>query len=249
MGIIGELDGDVVAIGNEPLMQKYDVDLISLQEEIQRAAAKGVTISFVSKGQKLLGWIEVSAALRPSTKTALKHAKRNNLEVIMLTGDRIEAAEQIAKECGIEQVVANVKPDEKAGFIESLKEQGKHVAMIGDGINDAAALAVADVGIAMGAGSDVALESADIVLLRNDLMDAMSALELGRVTVNKIRTNLWWAFIYNIVGIPLAMGLLLPWTGWLLPPAFAAAAMSLSSISVVANSLTLKWWRPKQIEA
>lgn len=249
MGIIGELDGDVVAIGNEPLMQKYDVDLISLQEEIQRAAAKGVTISFVSKGQKLLGWIEVSDALRPTTKTALKHAKRNNLEVIMLTGDRIEAAEQIAKECGIEQVVANVKPDEKAGFIESLKQQGKHVAMIGDGINDAAALAVADVGIAMGAGSDVALESADIVLLRNDLMDAMSALELGRVTVNKIRTNLWWAFIYNIVGIPLAMGLLLPWTGWLLPPAFAAAAMSLSSISVVANSLTLKWWRPKQIEA
>ena len=249
MGITGELDDHVVAIGNEPLMEKYDVDLSTHQEEIQRAAAKGVTISFVSKGQQLLGWIEVSDALRPSTKSALKHAKRNNLEVIMLTGDRVEAAEQIAKECGIEHVVANVRPDEKAVFITSLREQGKHVAMVGDGINDAAALATADVGIAMGAGSDIALESADIVLLRNDLMDAMSALELGRVTVSKIRTNLWWAFIYNIVGIPLAMGLLLPWTGWLLPPAFAAAAMSLSSISVVANSLTLKWWRPKQSEA
>mgnify|MGYP001187920154 CR=1 FL=1 len=249
MGIIGELDDNIVAVGNEPLMEKYGVDLAPHLEEIQRAAAKGVTISFVSKGQELLGWIEVSDALRPSTKSALKHARRNNLEVIMLTGDRVEAAEQIAKECGIEHVVANVRPDEKAVFISSLKEQGKHVAMIGDGINDAAALATADVGIAMGAGSDIALESADIVLLRNDLMDAMSALELGRVTVKKIRTNLWWAFIYNIIGIPLAMGLLLPWTGWLLPPAFAAAAMSLSSISVVANSLTLKWWRPKQIEA
>ena len=249
MGIIGELDDTVVAIGNEPLMEKYNVDFSSHIENIQRAAAKGVTISFVSKGQQLLGWIEVSDALRPTTKSALKHARRNNLEVIMLTGDRIEAAEQIAKECGIQEVVANVRPDEKAAFIASLKEQGKHVAMIGDGINDAAALAIADVGIAMGGGSDIALESADIVLLRNDLMDAMSALELGRVTVKKIRTNLWWAFIYNIIGIPLAMGLLLPWTGWLLPPAFAAAAMSLSSISVVANSLTLKWWRPKQMEA
>ena len=249
MGIVGELDDNVVAIGNEPLMEKYDVDLSAHIEAIQRSAAKGVTISFVAKGQQLLGWIEVSDALRPTTKSALKHAKRNNLEVIMLTGDRIEAAEQIAKECGIQEVVANVRPDEKAAYISSLKEQGKHVAMIGDGINDAAALTVADVGIAMGAGSDIALESADIVLLRNDLMDAMSALELGRVTVKKIRTNLWWAFIYNIIGIPLAMGLLLPWTGWLLPPAFAAAAMSLSSVSVVANSLTLKWWRPKQMEA
>jgi heavy metal translocating P-type ATPase len=249
MGITGELDNDIVAIGNEPLMEKYGVDIAPHLEDIQRAAAKGVTLSFVAKNQQLLGWIEVSDALRPSTKSALKHAKRNNLEVIMLTGDRVEAAEQVAKECGIEHVVAGVRPDEKAVFINSLKEQGKHVAMIGDGINDAAALASADVGIAMGAGSDIALESADVVLLRNDLMDAMSALELGRITVKKIRTNLWWAFIYNIIGIPLAMGLLLPWTGWLLPPAFAAAAMSLSSISVVANSLTLKWWRPKQIEA
>ena len=249
MGIIGKLDGDVVAIGNEPLMEKYDVNLSAHQEKIQQAAAKGATISFVSKGQSLLGWIEVTDRLRSTTKGAIKHAKRYNLEVIMLTGDRLEAAENIAKECGIEQVVANVRPDDKAEFISSLKEQGKHVAMVGDGINDAAALATADVGIAMGAGSDIALDSADIVLLRNDLMDAMSALELGRVTVKKIRTNLGWAFIYNIIGIPLAMGLLLPWTGWLLPPAFAAAAMSLSSISVVMNSLTLKWWRPKQIEA
>ena len=170
MGITGDMEGEIVAIGNEPLMEQCNVDLIEYQDMIQQAASKGVTISFVSKGSVLLGWIEVSDALRSTTKNALKHARRSNLEVIMLTGDRIEAAEQIAKECGIEEVVANVRPDEKAEFIASLKEQGKHVAMIGDGINDAAALAVADVGIAMGAGSDIALESADIVLLRNDLM-------------------------------------------------------------------------------
>ena len=186
------------------------------------------------------------------TEDAVAKAKElssNGLLVGISAGANVLAAEQIAKECGITEVVANVRPDEKAAYIASLKEQGKHVAMVGDGINDAAALAVADVGIAMGAGSDIALDSADIVLLRNDLMDAMSALELGRVTVKKIRTNLWWAFVYNIVGIPLAMGLLLPWTGWLLPPAYAAAAMSLSSVSVVMNSLTLKWWRPRQLEA
>jgi len=248
MGIMGTLDGENVAIGNEPMMEKFDVNLSEHQVKIQKAAAKGVTISFVSKGQSLLGWIEVSDRLRSTTKGAIQHAKRNKLEVIMLTGDRIEAAESIAKECGIDSVVANVRPDEKAAFITSLKEEGKHVAMVGDGINDAAALALADVGIAMGAGSDIALESADIVLLRDDLMDAMSALELGRMTVKKIRTNLGWAFVYNIIGIPLAMGLLLPWTGWLLPPAFAAAAMSLSSVSVVMNSLTLRWWSPSQIE-
>ena len=249
MGIRGKMDDLVVAIGNESMMDLCDVDLAAHQENISKAASKGVTLSFVCRDRMLLGWIEVTDSLRSTTKGALLHAKRHNLEVIMLTGDRVEAAEHIAQQCGIDEVIAGVKPDEKAEFVQTLQGQGKHVAMIGDGINDAAALAVADVGIAMGAGSDIALESADIVLLRNDLMDAISALELGRITVKKIRANLGWAFIYNIIGIPLAMGLLLPWTGWLLPPAFAAAAMSLSSISVVTNSLTLRWWSPKQLEA
>ena len=144
---------------------------------------------------------------------------------------------------GITEVVAGVKPDEKADHVRRLQQDGV-VAMIGDGINDAAALTVANVGIAMGAGSEIALESADIVLVRDDLADAVAALELGRATMARIRTNLAWAFVYNLIGLPLAMGLLFPWTGWLLPPAFAAAAMSLSSVSVVGNSLILRGWQP-----
>lgn len=245
MGLVGRLEDEVVAIGNEPLMEHVGVDLDAHQEAIQSAAKKGSTLAFVSKGTQLLGWIETTDRLRESTVSAIKFAQQSNLEVIMLTGDRDETAQQIAKECGITTVVSNVRPDEKAEYISTLQQGGACVAMVGDGINDAAALATADVGIAMGAGSDIALDSADIVLIRNDLLDAVSALELGQVTMRKIRSNLGWAFVYNLIGIPLAMGLFLPWTGWLLPPAFAAAAMSLSSLSVVANSLTLRWWRPR----
>ncbi len=162
----------------------------------------------------------------------------------MLTGDREETALTVGEAVGIETIVAGVKPDEKAEHIRKLQQQNEVVAMVGDGINDAAALTLSDVGLAMGAGSQIALESADIVLVRNDLADAVAALELGRATMTRIRTNLVWAFAYNIIGIPLAMGLLYPWTGWLLPPAFAAAAMSLSSVSVVSNSLLLRWWQP-----
>ena len=245
MGLVGRLDDEVVAIGNEPLMEHVGVDLDAHQEAIHSAAKKGSTLAFVSKGTQLLGWIETTDRLRESTVSAIKFAQQSNLEVIMLTGDRDETAQQIAKECGITAVVSNVRPDEKAEYVSTLQRGGACVAMVGDGINDAAALATADVGIAMGAGSDIALDSADIVLIRNDLLDAVSALELGQVTMRKIRSNLAWAFVYNLIGIPLAMGLFLPWTGWLLPPAFAAAAMSLSSLSVVANSLTLRWWRPR----
>ena len=245
MGLVGRLEDEVVAIGNEPLMEHVGVDLDAYHEAIHFAAKKGSTLAFVSKGTILLGWIETTDRLRESTISAIKFAQQSNLEVIMLTGDRDETAQQIAKECGITTVVSNVRPDEKAEYISTLQQAGACVAMVGDGVNDAAALATADVGIAMGAGSDIALDSADIVLIRNDLLDAVSALELGQVTMRKIRSNLGWAFVYNLIGIPLAMGLFLPWTGWLLPPAFAAAAMSLSSLSVVANSLTLRWWRPR----
>ena len=246
-GLIGDMQGQLVAIGNVSMMQDVGIEIDDeLSKRLASAAAKGVTIVLVSAGTRLLGWIEARDRVRSTSAMAVKKAKQMGMEVIMLTGDRPEAAQSIADIVAIDQVIAGVKPAEKADHIKRLQSQGKSVAMVGDGINDAAALTVADVGLAMGAGSQIALESADIVLVRDDLIDAVSALQLGKATMSRIRTNLLWAFGYNVIGIPLAMGLLLPWTGWLLPPAFAAAAMSMSSVSVVSNSLLLKWWKPIQ---
>ena len=245
LGMIGENDGALVAIGNIELMEEVGVKISEdVLDQISQAATRGVTVVLVSQGLKLLGWIEARDRIRESTERAVRKAKQAGYEIIMLTGDRKEAAETVAKEVGIENVVAGVKPDQKAAHVRELQEQGRNVAMVGDGINDAAALSTANVGIAMGAGSDIAMDAADFVLLRNDLIDAVSSLDLGRSTMRRIRGNLRWAFAYNVVGIPLAMGVTLPFTGVLLPPAFAAAAMSLSSVSVVANSLVLRWWSP-----
>ena len=243
MGLVGYLEDQEYAIGNQPLMDKKEVIMSNHIEELTDVLSSN-TVVFVSKGNKLLGWIEMKDKLRETTNLAISKAKELGLEVIMLTGDRGETALKISKEVGISRFEAEVKPDEKAEFVKKLQSEGASVAMIGDGINDAAALAVADVGIAMGAGSDIALEAADIVLLRDDLLDVVSTLELGKATMGKIRGNLAWAFVYNLIGIPLAMGVLISSTGWLLPPAFAAGAMALSSVSVVLNSLTLRSWKP-----
>tara|TARA_Y100000994_G_scaffold61631_1_gene49756 strand:+ start:1883 stop:4129 length:2247 start_codon:yes stop_codon:yes gene_type:complete len=243
MGLVGYLDNQEYAIGNQPLMEEKDVFVSNHIEELVDVLSTS-TVVFVSKGNKLLGWIEMKDKLRETTNLAISKAKDLGLKVIMLTGDRAETALTISKEVGISKFEAEVKPDGKAEFVKKLQAEGASVAMIGDGINDAAALAVADVGIAMGAGSDIALEAADIVLLRDDLLDVVSTLDLGKATMGKIRGNLAWAFVYNLIGIPLAMGVLISSTGWLLPPAFAAGAMALSSVSVVLNSLTLRSWKP-----
>ena len=243
MGLVGYLGNQEYAIGNQPLMEKKDVFVSNHIEELVDVLSTS-TVVFVSKGNKLLGWIEMKDKLRETTNLAISKAKELGLKVIMLTGDRAETALTISKEVGISRFEAEVKPDGKAEFVKRLQTEGASVAMIGDGINDAAALAVADVGIAMGAGSDIALEAADIILLRDDLLDVVSTLDLGKATMGKIRGNLAWAFIYNLIGIPLAMGVLISSTGWLLPPAFAAGAMALSSVSVVLNSLTLRSWKP-----
>ena len=243
MGLVGYLDNQEYAIGNQPLMEEKDVFVSNHIEELVDVLSTS-TVVFVSKGNELLGWIEMKDKLRGTTNLAISKAKELGLKVIMLTGDRAETALTISKEVGISRFEAEVKPDGKAEFVKKLQTEGASVAMIGDGINDAAALAVADVGIAMGAGSDIALEAADIVLLRDDLLDVVSTLDLGKATMGKIRGNLAWAFVYNLIGIPLAMGVLISSTGWLLPPAFAAGAMALSSVSVVLNSLTLRSWKP-----
>ena len=243
MGLVGYLGNQEYAIGNQPLMEEKDVFVSNHIEELVDVLSTS-TVVFVSKGNELLGWIEMKDKLRETTNLAISKAKELGLKVIMLTGDRAETALTISKEVGISRFEAEVKPDGKAEFVKKLQTEGASVAMIGDGINDAAALAVADVGIAMGAGSDIALEAADIVLLRDDLLDVVSTLDLGKATMGKIRGNLAWAFVYNLIGIPLAMGVLISSTGWLLPPAFAAGAMALSSVSVVLNSLTLRSWKP-----
>ena len=245
MGMVGKYDGKVAAAGNQELMVEVGVSFSTkLAERIQSSTRKGISIVMVCHGNKLLGWIEFSDLVRDTSALAVKRAKQMGIEVIMLTGDNENSAKSIAEEVGIETVIANVKPDEKADQVKSLQQDGKNVIMIGDGINDAAALSIANVGIAMGAGSDIALDAADFVLIRNDLIDAVSSVELGKATMRRIRTNLAWAFSYNTLGIPLALGIMLPVTGFLLPPAFAAAAMALSSVSVVSNSLILRWWNP-----
>ena len=245
LGMIGTYNGSVVAIGNVELMEEVGVEIDEeTKGKLALAAAKGVTLVLVAQGLRLLGWIEAKDRVRSSSEKAIKHAKQMGYDVIMLTGDRQEAADTLAEKIGIDTVLAGVKPHEKAHHIMRLQDEGRSVAMVGDGINDAAALSAADVGIAMGAGSDIALDAADFVLLRNDLIDAVSSLSLGRSTMRRIRGNLGWAFAYNVIGIPLAMGVMLPFTGFLLPPAFAAAAMSFSSVSVVGNSLLLRWWSP-----
>ena len=245
MGMVGEYDGKVAAAGNQELMAEVGVPFsLELEERIQAATRKGVSIVMVCHGNKLLGWVEFSDLVRDTSAIAVKRAKQMGIEVVMLTGDNENSAKTIADKVGIETVIANVKPDEKADQIKSLQQDDKNVIMVGDGINDAAALSVANVGIAMGAGSDIAMDAADFVLIRNDLIDAVSSVELGKATMRRIRTNLAWAFSYNTLGIPLALGIMLPVTGFLLPPAFAAAAMALSSVSVVSNSLILRWWNP-----
>ena len=245
MGMVGEYDGRIAAAGNRELMIDVGVEFDDeLEARIKAATSKGVSIVLVCLGPRLLGWIEFSDLIRNTSTLAVKRAGQLGLEVIMLTGDNPSSANAVAEQVGITTVIANVKPDEKAAQVEALQNEGKQVIMVGDGINDAAALSVADIGIAMGAGSDIALDAADFVLIRDDLIDAVSSVELGQATMRRVRTNLGWAFSYNTIGIPLAMGLLLPFTGFLLPPAFAAAAMALSSVSVVTNSIILRWWQP-----
>ena len=247
-GVSGVVDGRQVLIGNARLMEEHGVDITSFENESARLMEHGRTIIFVSaEGPGLsgaVGLLGIADTPRPTASAAIRRLKQMGLEVIMLTGDNELTAGAIAREVAangeIDRVIAGVLPDRKALEIETLQRAGKVVAMVGDGINDAPALAQADIGIAMGTGTDVAIEASDIALMRPDLGAVADAILLSRKTLQVIKQNLFWAFIYNVLGIPIAAGALYPLTGWLLSPMIAAAAMSFSSVSVVANSLRLR---------
>ncbi len=207
-------------------------------------AEQGKTPLYFADEDGVLGIISVADIVKPTSEAAIKEFEAMGIEVVMLTGDNKKTAEAIRKQLNISRAVAEVLPQDKEREIRKIQEQGRKVAMIGDGINDAPALARADVGIAIGAGTDVAIESADIVLIRSDLLDAVTAVQLSKATLKNIKQNLFWAFIYNSIGIPLAAGVFFGILGWKLNPMFAGAAMSLSSVSVVSNALRLKFFKP-----
>lgn len=242
-GIEVVIKGRKMLLGNKKLMDSRNIE-ITLQKESDRLAGEGKTPMFVAIDNKLAGIIAVADVMKPSSKRAIEKLHEMGIEVAMITGDNRRTAEAIAKQAGIDRVLAEVLPQDKAKEVQKLQAEGKKVAMVGDGINDAPALAQADIGIAIGSGTDVAMESADIVLMRSDLMDVPAAIELSRRTIRNIKQNLFWAFGYNTAGIPIAAGVLHIFGGPLLSPMIAAAAMAFSSVSVLTNALRLKRFKP-----
>ena len=239
-GVSGEVGDHRVALGNARLMEMLDVDLHTLSKEAEAARAKGQTVMYVAIGNSLAGLLVVADPVKESTPEALALLHEEGIEVVMLTGDNRRTAQAIADTLGIDRVEAEVLPDQKAAVVKELQAQGKIVAMAGDGINDAPALAQAHVGIAMGTGTDVAMESAGVTLVKGDLRGIVRARRLSRATMRNIRQNLFFAFIYNSAGVPIAAGILYPVFGLLLSPIIAATAMSFSSVSVISNALRLK---------
>lgn len=239
-GIEGDIEGRKVLLGNKKMLLEQGINSSDLELEAGSMAMQGKTPMYIAIEGQLEGIISVADTLKPSSVTAMQELHKMGIKVAMITGDNQKTAEAIAKEVGIDQVLAEVLPEDKAIRVEELQKSGGKVAMVGDGINDAPALAVADLGIAIGSGTDVAMESSDIVLIKSDLRDVITALKLSKATIRNIKQNLFWAFGYNVLGIPVAMGILHIFGGPLLNPMIAAAAMSLSSVSVVTNALRLR---------
>ena len=238
-GLQAILNREPVLAGNRRLMEESGIDITPVLEAGNQLAAQGQTPMYFARNGQLLGLISVSDSVKETSITAIQRMKKQGLHTVLLTGDNRAAANHIADLVGADEVIAEVLPEEKAGIIQTLQDQGRRVMMVGDGINDAPALTQADVGCAIGSGSDIAIESADIVLMRDDLQDVPRALRLSALTLRDIKQNLFWAFCYNTIGIPIAAGLLFLFGGPLLSPMFAGAAMSLSSVCVVGNALRL----------
>lgn len=243
-GIEVTINGQHLLLGNKKLMDERHIGLGNLASASDALASQGKTPMYIAKDGKIAGIIAVADTVKESSLRAIKKLHKMGIEVAMITGDNKRTAEAIAKQVGIDRVLSEVLPEDKANEVKKLQDEGKKVGMVGDGINDAPALAQADVGIAIGSGTDVAIESADVVLMRSDLMDVPTAVELSKSTIRNIKENLFWAFAYNIFGIPFAMGVVYAFGGPLLSPVIAAAAMSFSSISVLLNALRLKGFQP-----
>ena len=239
-GIKATIGEKELLTGNIKLMSDHGIDILPLEQAAQQLAQQGKTPMYIALDGKLAGIIAVADVVKASSAQAIKTLQELGIEVAMITGDNKATAQAIAQQVGIDTILAEVLPQDKADEVKKLQGQGKTVAMVGDGINDAPALAQADIGMAIGSGTDVAMESADIVLMHSDLNDVATAIRLSKATIRNIKQNLFWAFAYNSAGIPLAAGVLYLLGGPLLNPMFAAAAMSLSSVSVVTNALRLK---------
>lgn len=242
-GVQAMQDGKTLYAGNDRYMESIGADTAALRAAAEMLAAAGKTPLYFAEGRQLLGVIAVADVVKPDSAAAIAALRRSGCEVVLLTGDNQRTAEAIARQVGVDRVIAQVLPQDKARCIEDLQKAGRLVAMVGDGVNDAPALVTADVGLAIGAGTDVAIESADVVLMRSSLMDIVDAAALSRATLRNIRQNLFWAFFYNSIGIPVAAGVLYPALGITLNPMIAAAAMSLSSVCVVSNALRLRGWK------
>ncbi|MCX6820715.1 MAG: HAD-IC family P-type ATPase, partial [Candidatus Aenigmarchaeota archaeon] len=246
-GVKAKIGRKWLSVGNMALMADEGIDVSVLESTVSRLEEEGKTTVIVAEGKKAVGVVAVADTLKEYSKEAVAKLKEMGREVWMITGDNEETARAIARQVGIDEgnVMSHVLPGQKAEKVKELQTVGKKVAFVGDGINDAPALAQADLGIALGGGTDVAIETGDIVLIKDDLRDVVTAIDLSSYTVRKIQQNLFWAFFYNSIGVPVAAGVLYPLTGFLLNPMIAAAAMAFSSFSVVSNSLLMRRYRPK----
>ena len=240
-GVTGTIDGRKVVLGNRAMMQATGIDVATLERPADELRNDGATAIFAALDGRACGVIAIADPIKPTTPDAVRALKQAGVRVVMLTGDNRATAEAVARKLGIAEIEAEILPQDKGKVVERLRKQGRIVAMAGDGVNDAPALAAADVGVAMGTGADVAIESAGVTLLRGDLQGLVVARRLSHATMSNIRQNLFFAFIYNAAGVPIAAGVLYPAFGLLLSPVIAAAAMSLSSLSVVSNALRLRW--------
>jgi Cu+-exporting ATPase len=239
------VDGKEVLVGSRKLMAAHNVDVTKVDAKVVDYEARGRTAIMVAFQGEAVGVIAIADVIKDSALEAIEELKKMKIEVYMITGDNIRTANAIAGQLGIMNVLAEVLPEDKAKEVAKLQAEGKIVMMVGDGVNDAPALAQADIGVAIGSGTDVAMETGDVVLIRDDLKDVVATIQLSRQTMKKIRQNLFWAFGYNVAGIPIAAGVLFPLTGVLLSPIIAAGAMAMSSVSVVSNAALLKRYTPE----